>query len=145
MYKIYLAGGMSGISEEEQRGWRKDVQTEVFKYIPVRAVEFFDPTEYGDIQSNYFPNGQEAEEISMRLDLRNLSEAKLIICNLSTNPASVGTNMELGIAHQLKIPVVIYNPSNAELHPWQKAISDFQTDDLELLAEIVTGYYMHLS
>lgn len=143
MYKIYLCGGMTGVSEKEQKEWRKSVQNEVFQYIPKNSVEFFDPTEYSDVQSNYFPDGQEAEEISMKLDLRNLSESSLLICNISSNPASVGTNMELGIAHNLQIPIVIYNPDNTPLHPWQKAISDFQTNDLELLSEIVAEYYLH--
>ena len=142
MYKIYLCGGMTGVSEEEQRHWRKAVQNEVLQYVPYKSVEFFDPTEFGDIQANYFPKGQEAEEISMKLDLRKLSEADLVICNISSNPASVGTNMELGIAHNLQIPVVMYNPANCELHPWQKAISDFQTNDLGLLSEIVAEYYL---
>ena len=145
MYKIYLCGGMTGVSEEEQKHWRKAVQNEVCQYVPRSSVEFFDPTEYGDIQSNYFPNGQEAEEISMKLDLRKLSDADLVICNISSNPASVGTNMELGIAHNLQIPVVMYNPDNSELHPWQRAISDFQTNDLALLSEIVAEYYLHKS
>lgn len=145
MYKIYLCGGMTGVSEDEQKQWRKAVQNEVYQYVPQRSVEFFDPTEYGDIQANYFPNGQEAEEITMKLDLRKLAEADLVICNISTNPVSVGTNMELGIAHNLQIPIVTYNPKNNELHPWQKAVSDFQTNDLELLSEIVAEYYLHKS
>lgn len=143
MYKIYLCGGMTGIPRDEQKEWRKAVQNEVYQYVSRNSVEFFDPTEYWDIQTNYFPEGQESEEITMKLDLRNLSESSLVVCNISSNPASVGTNMELGIAHNINIPVIMYNPGNVRLHPWQEAISDFQTNDLELLAEIIAEYYLH--
>lgn len=138
-YKIYLAGGMTGLSEEDQVAWRQSVKTEIEQYVRKGEIVFFDPTEYD--ASEYTENIQHEEEAMMKLDIRNLVESNLVICNISTNPFSVGTNIELGICHNTQIPVVTYNPDNKPIHPWQLAISDFVVSDLSVLAELVIEYY----
>lgn len=139
-YKIYLCGGMTGLSIEAQKAWRNSVKTEVYQYVNENCVEFFDPTEYDPTEFATTP--QEAEAVSMKLDMRNLITSNLVVCNISTNPLSVGTNIELGICHNIQIPVITFNPDGTSLHPWQEAISDFVVDDLEKLTEIICEYYL---
>lgn len=139
-YRIYLCGGMTGLSEEAQKGWRSSVKNEISQYVRQGTIDFFDPTEYD--ASGYVSCKQEAEEIAMKLDVRNLISSNLVICNISANPYSVGTNMELGICHNLHIPVITYNPNGVELHPWQEKISDFVVTDLDRLTDIVRDYYL---
>ena len=141
-YRIYLAGGMTGLSIEDQTAWRRSVKTEISQYVKEGQVEFFDPTEY-DMTDEF--EGKEdisAELLSMKFDVRNLAESNLVICNISTNPFSVGTNIELGICHNTQIPVITYNPDNKPIHPWQLAISDFVVTDLEKLTETIINYYL---
>lgn len=138
-YKIYLCGGMTGLPYEEQKGWRDSVKCELNQYARADTICFFDPTEYDT--SDYL-KGDDAEELSMKFDVRNLVESDLIICNISSNPLSVGTNIELGIAHNLRIPVILYNPYKVQAHPWQQAVADFQTEDLETLIEMIREYYL---
>lgn len=135
-YKIYLCGGMTGLSDEEQKNWRISVKHELNQYIRQGEVLYFDPTEY------YIEPSPNDEDISMKFDLRNLIESNLVVCNISSNPFSVGTNIELGVAHNVGIPVITYNPKNIEMHPWQKNISDFEIDDIERLVEIIRDYYL---
>lgn len=143
-YRIYLAGGMTGLSIEDQTAWRRSVITEISQYVRKDEVEFFDPTEY-DMTTEFENDEREkmsAELLSMKFDIRNLAKSNLVICNISTNPYSVGTNIELGICHNTQIPVITYNPDNKPIHPWQMAISDFVVSDLEELTETIINYYL---
>ena len=140
-YRIYLAGGMTGLSIEDQIAWRRSVKTEISQYVKEGQVEFFDPTEY-DMSDEFEGEDISAELLSMKFDIRNLAESNLVICNISTNPYSVGTNIELGICHNTQIPVITYNPDNKPIHPWQLAISDFVVTDLEKLTETIINYYL---
>lgn len=140
-YRIYLAGGMTGLSMEDQTAWRRSVKTEIGQYVKEGQVEFFDPTEY-DMSDEFEKEDISAELLSMKFDIRNLAESNLVICNISTNPYSVGTNIELGICHNTQIPVITYNPDNKPIHPWQLAISDFVVTDLEKLTETIINYYL---
>lgn len=140
MYKIYLSGGMTGLSKENRTAWRQSVKNEITQYVREDMIEFFDPTEHD--ATEYIENTKEAELVSMKIDLRNLLDSNLVICNVSTNPLSVGTNIELGVCHNLKIPVITFNPDNTPMHPWQEFISEFVIKDLEVLADLVSNYYL---
>ena len=137
-FKIYLCGGMTGLTDEEQKGWRMKFMTSMD--CATDNVDYFDPTAY--YTYHYFKDAQDAEELSMKFDLRNLVSSDLVVCNISSNPYSVGTNMELGMAHNMQIPVVIYNPLDVLLHPWHKAVSDGVFTDMETLIDFITDYYI---
>lgn len=141
-YKIYLSGGMTGLSEEEMTTWRKRVKSLIYLFANQNDINFFDPTEQCNYVFHYLPLKHESEEFMMKFDLRNLLDSDLVVCNISSNPQSVGTNIELGIAYNLQIPVIIYNPSNIELHPWHDAVAEFKTNNMETLVEIIKEYYL---
>ena len=54
----------------------------------------------------------------------------------------MGTNIELGAAHNMGIPIIIYNPDKKELHPWHSGISDLIATDMTAIAEIVHDFYI---
>ena len=139
-YKIYLSGGMTGLTEEEMKTWRLEVKNSI--YATESKANFFDPTEQYEYVYHYLPLKHEAEEFQMKFDIRNLVDSDLVVCNVSSNPQSVGTNIELGIAYNLHIPIIIYNPSKIELHPWHESIADYKTEDMETLIEIIEEYYL---
>ena len=139
-YKIYLSGGMTGLSEEEMKTWRLEVKNGI--WATESNTNFFDPTEQFEYVYHYLPLKHEAEEFQMKFDIRNLVDSDLVVCNISSNPLSVGTNIELGIAYNLHIPIVIYNPSKIEPHPWHESIADYMTEDMDTLLEIIKEYYL---
>lgn len=130
---------MTGLSDTEQKKWRKDIIHGLKLFINPSDISIFDPTDYDytDIEGTL-----EQERFAMKNDIRNLYEADLIICNISTNPFSIGTNMELGMGYQLGIPIIFYNPAEVELHPWQQLMSDAVLYDIEDLVEFVKEFYI---
>ena len=136
-FKIYLAGGMTGIPDEEQKGWRTKI-AELSEYLSIN-ISFFNPTKFFPVDRVYT---HEEEKKAMRFDLRNLKKADLVIANISTNNKSVGTNMEIATAYELGIPVIIYNPDNSEIHPWQRGMSDFIFNEMEDMLYYINNYYM---
>lgn len=141
MFKIYLSGGMTGLSLEAQKKWRRDIKNHLRRYEDnANQFSFFDPTEY-DI-SDFLEAQEDIEKFSINFDLRQLMESNLVICNVSSNPFSVGTNIELGAAHNMNIPIIIYNPDKKELHPWHSGIAELVSSDMSAIAEIIKDFYL---
>ena len=112
---IYLAGGISGLSLEEQNGWRTrfenfavncDLFNKVSIFNPVSHIEELNPDKMDERQA-------------MEYDLSMLRRSDLVIMNFN-NPGSIGTACELGIAYEKRIPVLGINIDNKELHEWQQ-------------------------
>jgi len=104
-FLIYLCGGMTGLSHEEQNNWRsylktalEEIQSSVYCYNP---VDYFTVEEVND-------GGIDVQRRAMNLDLYKLRTSSLVICNFN-NPNSLGTMTELAIAHDRGIPIVGLN------------------------------------
>ena len=138
--KIYLSGGITGLSDIEQKRWRKDVIHGFKLFVNPKEVDIFDPTDYD--YSDVSDDTLERERFAMQNDLRHLYDSNVVICNISSNPFSVGTNMELGIAFKLDIPIIFYNPTDVELHPWHHLMCEAAVNDIEDLVEFVKEYYI---
>lgn len=112
---IYLAGGMGGVSFEEQIRWRNQIRDAIlyglyeYTYKPL----FFSPPMY----YNFEEQNHNTEREVMEYDLNRLRNSDLVIVNFN-NPNSIGTAMELAIAYENRIPVVGINEDKCELHPW---------------------------
>ena len=108
---IYLAGGMTGLNKEIRSGWRTKLE-ELFAMNP--NVKVFDPNRHWNVDD---PTVNEKE--AMEHVLHNLRRVDLVVMNFN-NKLSVGTNAELGIAYDRKIPVLgLYDGDVFDLHPWQ--------------------------
>lgn len=136
--KVYLSGGMTGISEEEQTKWRRQFSDAIKygDYDYTKCPIFFDPTQKYSI----FEKEHKCEREAFEYDLYNLRNSDLIVANFNS-PNSLGTAMELMLAKELKIPVVGLNKDNKELHPWLIECCTRICDNMrELVAHVVEFY-----
>ena len=136
--KIYLAGGMSGLSFEEQTKWRQKVKDAVlfggydYDYKPV----FIDPTRY----YNFEEVSHKSEKEVMNFDLYKVRTSDLIVVNFNS-PNSIGTAIEIALAYEYHIPVVGLNMDKNRLHPWIECMTSRICDDMyELVSHIVEFY-----
>lgn len=114
---IYLAGGITGLSIEEQTAWRIKFQQLLEDIGITNKVTAFNPVDHIE---DLHPNKMD-EKQAMDYDLTMLRKSDLVIMNFN-NPNSIGTACELGIAYEKRIPILGLNLNKVELHPWQKLI-----------------------
>ena len=137
--KIYLSGGMSGLSENEQKKWRKQIRDAILygDYDYEKKPSFFDPTEY------YMPNSCEhkSEKEAMEFDLNALRKSDLIVVNFNA-PKSIGTAMELMLAKECHIPIIGLNKDGITLHPWLVECCTRMCDDMRELVNHVVDFYL---
>ena len=138
---FYLAGGMSGLSREEQGGWRWEVQKRIrdeeyefgYEYEPV----FFNPM----IHYNLFDGEHKTEREPFEFDLFNLRDSDVVIVNFNS-PQSIGTAMELAVAKEYKKPIIGLNESGCELHPWLIECCTRICDTMDELIKHVINFYL---
>ena len=136
---IYLAGGMSGLSFDEQYQWRMRIINAIkysdFEYS--KSPIFFNPPDY-------YPTDevrQKSEREVMEHELSHLRKSDLIIVNFNV-PQSIGTAMELMCAKENKIPIVGLNKDKAELHPWLIECCSRICDNMRELVNYVVNFYL---
>lgn len=129
--KIFLSGGMTGLTEEEASGWRTSFKLN--NIIQGSPFIFIDPTYY------YFPTDkttQEYEKEAMSYDLYLVKHSDIIIVNFNSL-LSIGTAQEVMLAHTLNKPIIgmIEEDKYNQLHPWYKQecikIFKYKSDKLE--------------
>ena len=137
--KIYLAGGMTGLSLEEQMKWRKrfvDALTIQFEGTR-KKPEIFNPPKY------YSPStyAHKSEKEVMEFELAQLRKSDVIVVNFNV-PQSIGTAMELIVAKENKIPVIGLNESLFMLHPWLEECCTRICDNFRELVEHIVDFYL---
>ena len=136
--RIYLSGGMSGLSLDEQTKWRKRVQDAIkYGYEHEKKPVFFDPTQHYSL----FEQEHKSEREAFEYDLNALRKSDLVIVNFNA-PQSIGTAMELMLAKELRIPVIALNKDHVELHPWLIECCTRICDDLKELVEHIIKFYL---
>lgn len=136
---IYLAGGMSGLTYEEQHGWRLDFMSRIRKNDDgFDRPKFFDPPIYYDV--NEVHDMLEQRE-AMTFDLHNLRKADLVVVNFNA-PNSIGTAMEIAIANEHNIPAIGLNESDNELHPWLQLSTMRICKSMEELVAFVKQFFL---
>lgn len=138
--KMYLAGGMGSLSEEEQTKWRRQIRDAImygdFDYD--KKPVFCDPTQY----YSFFSREHKTEREIFEFDLYNVRKSDLIIVNFN-DEKSIGTAMELAVAKENKIPIIGLNRDNRELHPWLIECCTRVCDNIRELVEHVVGFYLN--
>ena len=147
--KIFTSGKMSGLSEEEQRTWRRKIQDEIelrftFTKSPYQLI-FEHPTDkYSTAHSETLSELESAkyEKEAMIWDLTQIADSNIIIVNLKDITTSIGTLMELGYIKALNentnkhIYVLGLGKTNNS-HPWLEDVL-FHTEETEQdLAEFI--------
>jgi nucleoside 2-deoxyribosyltransferase len=137
--KIFLSGGMTGLTEEEASGWRTSFKLKNIIQDDTAFI-FIDPTYY------YFTTDkttQEYEKEAMEYDLYWVKHSDLIIVNFNSL-SSIGTAQEIMLAYTLNKPIIgmIEEDKYDQLHPWYKEecikIFKYKSDKLEdIINEII--------
>lgn len=137
---VYLSGGMSGLSFDEQRKWRRKVQNAILYggYDCEVKPAFFDPTNYYTLEELVHKSEREA----MEFDLNALRKSDLVIVNFNA-PNSLGTAMELMLAYEYRIPVIGLNTDGIDLHPWLIECCTRICDDMYELVGHVVEFYLN--
>ena len=139
--KIFLSGGMTGLTEKEASGWRTSFKLNNAVQDDTPFI-FIDPTYY------YFPTDkttQEYEKEAMNYDLYLVKHSDLIIVNFNSL-SSIGTAQELMLAHTLNKPIIGMIPEDKyeQLHPWYKEecmkIFKYDSDKLEKKKKKIMRY-----
>lgn len=137
--KIYMAGGMSGLSLDEQLKWRNAICNAIKygDYEYTKQPDFFSPPEY------YSPstNEHKSEREVMEFELSHLRKSDLVVVNFNV-PKSIGTAMELMIAKEHHIPVIGLNTDGTELHPWLLECTTRMCSDLREVVDHVVNFYL---
>lgn len=133
-YGIYLAGGMSNLTYNEQMEWRRYIEYSLSDYGNVKC---FSPPEYYSFEYKSHKNEREVFEY----DLNLVRKSDLIIVNFN-DAKSIGTAMELAVAREHRIPIIGLNEDNVEIHPWLVESCTRMCSTMDELIEHVTGYYL---
>lgn len=144
--KIFLSGGMSNISEEDSKKWRRLFKQSKYKNISsafyAEQYSFINPTALYKPSEPYDPA---LEKEAMAYDLFCVKQADVIVVNFnSLSLSSIGTAQEVMLAYSLNKPIVGMIEKNKydQLHPWYKEecikIFKYNPDELGyIISEII--------
>lgn len=110
--KIYLSGAITGIPEAEAWEWRENIK-DTFEDFP--KIQFFNPVSHFTELSVKVGAMDDCE--IMRIELDKLRDADMVFYNCH-HPYSLGSMAELAIAYEHRIPILAFNETEEELHPW---------------------------
>ena len=132
---IYLSGGMSNLSLNEQLAWRIKFQHLADRFYSEHHIECFIPPYY----YNYEDKMPESEKEAFEYDLYRLRHSDVVVANFNV-PKSIGTAYEIAVARENRIPIVGINEAHNEIHPWlvESCLKIFDT--LESAAKYVGEY-----
>lgn len=135
--KIYLSGGITGLSKEEYTNWRyKFINAVRFNY-DCKTPTFFDPSTHYLPDDHYYKSEREV----MEFELSVLRKSDLVVVNFNA-PQSIGTAMEIAIARERHIPIVGLCKDVETLHPWLIESCTRICSDMRELVEHVVQYYI---
>lgn len=135
---IYLSSGMSkfGIERlEEGDKWRKDFIEKMMAFYEGK-IDFFNPNKYFS-----FADKDVNEREAMNYDLYRLHHSDLVVYN-ATDPNSLGSMAEIGIAYDRNIPVLVLNENGENLHPWITNMAHKIFNDMDILVDYIMFYFL---
>lgn len=137
---IYLAGGMSNLSLDEQTKWRSNIKDAILygEYDFNIKPYFFSPPLYYNLEDNRHKTEREV----MVFDLNRLRKSDLVVVNFNV-PESLGTAMELAVAYENRIPIIGLNEKSIDLHPWLIECCTRICDNMYELVEHVSEFYLN--
>lgn len=131
--KVYLSGA-SKYLEDEGAGWRKDCE-ELVEQLDW-DIDVINPNTF----FNYSTMKPDTEKQCMTCLLHHVKKSDVILCNLDYTISSVGTGMELGMAHALGIPVIGFG-KGIEVYSWAEEMCDCVFDDVGEALSYIYCYY----
>ena len=137
---IYLAGPMSHQSFDEQLKWITQLKDGLLYggYEYKKKPELFIPPLYYNFEEKHHKSEREV----LNFDLNRLRNSDLVVA-LFNGIESVGTVMEVAIAYENRIPVIVYNTTGGILHPWVQEMSTRECTDMRELVEYIVEYFLN--
>lgn len=136
--KVFLSGGMTGLTKKEASHWRT-----LFKMADIyQCIIFKDPTYLYKPSDN---TNQLYEKEAMRYDLYCVKQSDVIIVNFNSL-SSIGTAQEVMYAHILNKPIIgmIEEDKYDQLHPWYREecikIFKYKPEELEEVINEIIEY-----
>lgn len=137
--KIYLSGGMTSVSFEEQSKWRNQIIDAInYNYDCEKKAVFFNPVDY----YNFSETRHKSEREIMEFDLNGLRNSNLVIVNFN-DEKSIGTAMELMLAKERNIPVIAFGVNDKEIHPWLLECCTRVCESLREVVEHTVDFYLN--
>lgn len=111
MLKIFLSGGMSGLTDKEKTGWRELLKEHIDYYDEMKVIS---PTDFVG-SDNYDCDEKEAFDF----DLYWIRKCDVVVVNLNKMD-SIGTAQEIMLAYTLNKPIIMICETGAwdKIHPW---------------------------
>ena len=135
-FKIYLAGGMSNLSWDEQTLWKELVEDILNKHDGYKfKIDIINPTTFYNFKDKRWDSQLEI----MKYDLRHVKSSNLIIVNYN-DPNSIATSQELAIAYDRDIPII--GITTEKLHPWLECVTDKMFDNVETAIKYIIEFYL---
>lgn len=129
---IYLSGSCKN-SENYGNGWRKAIKFELehtTDYICFNPNDYYN---YGDLKPK-------TDKECMQFFLHKLRTTDLVIVNLDNSNSSVGTGMELILAHELHKPIIGFN-DNDTTYPWSRELCDVVLETEDEVVDYIINYF----
>lgn len=142
MFKIYMSRAMQDATIDEQNSNTDYIIKAVTNYVvdfnQSEKVKFFNPYEY----YNYEYKNHITEKEIFRYELENVRNSSLIIYD-EQGIKSIGASMELAIAYEHRIPILVLNKDNKPVHPWIEHVSNRIFQNVDELINFVIEYYLN--
>lgn len=140
-FKVYLAGGITGLSRKEANDWRFEFYKRILEgdsyYGYKYKLDVFNPVIY----FSPFEQLHDTEREAMDFDLNHLRKSDLIVVNFN-DAGSLGTMAELAIAYDRRIPVVGLCEDRQSLHTWQIEMVDRFFENMDDLIKYLVNFYL---
>ena len=145
IFQIYLAGGMQDLSFTKQNEWREKLSHLLVNRCRassgnIKQINIINPVDYYNFQEKLFDTDKEV----VRFDTNFVRNSDLIIVN-ANDPKSIGTSMEIAIAYEHHIPILILNEDKEVLHSWWVQMTDKVFNNVDKLCEYVYDFYLKMN
>lgn len=143
MFKVYLAGPISGLTYGQGQEWRaysRDILAPVgiSGYSPLRAKGFL--KNHGVLNGGYEWNPMASDRGIITRDRNDVMTSDALLVNLAgATTVSIGTMIELGWADAYRKPVVCVMDVNGNLHehPMVRELIGYRVPDLDTALNVV--------
>lgn len=139
MAKVYLAGPMRGLSKEAMCEWRSYVAAKLQpceSFSPVRGFEHLLQDDGHMLPEHQHHQLRDGQALTRR-DFWDVRRCDLLFCNfLGATEISVGTPMEISVAHELgKYIILVMESDNVYQHPMIRDCASIVVDNLDQAIE----------
>lgn len=146
-YKLYLAGPVTGLSYKDAINWRNEVSElliDDFDCVsPLRGYDVL--TNENNIKPSYENSILTTQRAIMFRNCFDVSRIDgMFVCFLNTAKVSIGTIMEISLAHWLRKPIVlVMDNNNVHNHPMIMQSTPYVVNTINDGIKLVKDIFLH--